>query len=360
MKKVLIICPFTPSKKGAGVAYSQNFIEELSKNNRVDLFYYSYKDDEPFQGGENVTILRNKRIGLIHKIAGAVSLPFLFPLFSSRFSWTDYFFLRRIVNEGNYDYLYFDFSQTFCYAFLLKHDHKILMSHDIIYQRYQRKNNIFLPWVKHSEKILLKHGTVFTFSLKDVQIINREYNYDSYSTNFFLNKNVLSATPSSIEDYFVFFASWGRYDNDESLNWFIDNIYSRYNLSCKILVIGGGLSTEQKFKLRKFNIDYLGFVDNPYNIIANAKALLSPLHYGAGVKVKCIESLACGTPVIGTPIAFEGISEEYGRYMISADTPEDYVEAMNSINFSVKDKKEFKDFFINTYKDKSIISYIQK
>jgi len=34
-----------------------------------------------------------------------------------------------------------------------------------------------------------------------------------------------------------------------------------------------------------------------------SKALISPLFTGAGIKVKVIEALACGIPVIGTDIA---------------------------------------------------------
>jgi glycosyltransferase involved in cell wall biosynthesis len=39
------------------------------------------------------------------------------------------------------------------------------------------------------------------------------------------------------------------------------------------------------------------------------RLLLAPLRFGAGIKGKVLESWASGTPVVGTPMAFEGISK---------------------------------------------------
>ena len=60
----------------------------------------------------------------------------------------------------------------------------------------------------------------------------------------------------------------------------------------------------------------LGFVDNPYKIMSESLGLIAPLFHGAGIKVKVIESLACGTPVIGTEVAFEGIDFIENKYLI--------------------------------------------
>ena len=106
------------------------------------------------------------------------------------------------------------------------------------------------------------------------------------------------------------------------------------------------------------NVEYLGFVDDPYLIIANAKAEIAPLHMGAGVKVKCIEAMACGTIVIGTEVAFEGIDEIYGNAMLKADTPEEYIKTMMNIRQSLEDKKRLKEFFIQNYNHKSVVAYI--
>lgn len=360
-KRILIICPFTPSSKGAGVSYSKQFIEYLSKDAYVDLIYYYYNGDIQYKApNSNINIIRRIKTSLLHKIAGIISLPFLFPLFTSRFNWIDYIFISKLINNSSYDHIYFDFSQTFSYALFLNHKSKILMSHDVIYQRYKRNKSFLLPWIRFTENILLKRGNIFTFSKKDNNIIKELYNLDSNNTNFFLNKQINNVIIQGNSDYFVFFAAWGRYDNDESLLWFINNVYTKYNLNYKIIIIGGGLSSTIREKFPSQNFHYLGFVDNPYPIIAGSRALISPLHYGAGVKVKCIESLACGTPIIGTQISFEGINDEYQDFMLLAEKPVEYVEIMSQINYPCIKKQQFREFFLKTYNSHPILDFINK
>ena len=50
-----------------------------------------------------------------------------------------------------------------------------------------------------------------------------------------------------------------------------------------------------------------GFVDDLTEIFAQATLLLAPLRFGSGIKIKIIDALARGLPVLGTSTALEGI-----------------------------------------------------
>ncbi|WP_372767618.1 glycosyltransferase family 4 protein [Pseudoalteromonas sp.] len=55
-----------------------------------------------------------------------------------------------------------------------------------------------------------------------------------------------------------------------------------------------------------------GWCDDAYDVIKNAKVLLSPLRFGAGIKGKFLDAMACETPSITTDIGIEGMfSAEY-------------------------------------------------
>ena len=175
------------------------------------------------------------------------------------------------------------------------------MAHDVIAQKYSRMYPFLRPWAVSSEKQILKYGkVVFTFSEKDCQLIHDLYSIKAKSTTFFLHPNVINAIPQKEENYYVFFGAWNRVENSEGLEWFIDHVYDKLPKDIHYKVIGGGQMPQEILrKIEKLqNFEYLGFMDDPYPIIANAKAEIASLHMGAGVKVKCVQALACGTPVI--------------------------------------------------------------
>ena len=235
------------------------------------------------------------------------------------------------------------------------------MVHDVITQRYSRiGNKLITKYCFLTERFALHTSNVhiFTFSDKDTLLLSSLFGIKSTPTSFYLSEDVNQAFPVKLSDYFVFFAMWKRDDNYEGLDWFLRNVLPQCS-DKSFKIIGGGLSQKIRDRIHQHpNVEYLGFVDNPYPIIANAKALISPLFSGAGVKVKVIDALACGTPVIGTNIAFEGISSIYSAFMLQAEDTVSFVRKIDEVNFSLENRLQFKRNFLATYSDKNVIRYI--
>ncbi len=53
-----------------------------------------------------------------------------------------------------------------------------------------------------------------------------------------------------------------------------------------------------------------GWASNVESVMMNAKALIAPLRFGAGIKGKLLDAMRCGTPSITTWIGAEGIAED--------------------------------------------------
>lgn len=356
MKRILFICPFSLQTNHAGVVYTRQLLAKLSEQCHIDLIYFHYKTDKEYVPSGNVYVLRKIEINTSYKVIGLLSLLWVFPLFTARFNWTVCRWINSLVKENDYDFVYFDFSQSFAYSLFVKHPHKILMAHDVMAQKYSRMKTYLRPWAVFSERRILKQGTVFTFSEKDCKLIKDLYGVESYPTTFFLSRDVQAAMPTEDGDYFVFFGGWVREENYEALEWFVDNASPRIpGLKCKI--IGGGLPDRIKEKMPD-GYEYLGFVDNPYPIIANAKAEIAPLRKGAGVKVKCIDALGCGTPVIGTEVAIEGIPTDFKEFIIHAESTDEFVDAIKKLHFSIEERVKFKGYFTEKYNRKTILNYI--
>lgn len=54
----------------------------------------------------------------------------------------------------------------------------------------------------------------------------------------------------------------------------------------------------------------LGWVDDAHRVMTQARVCLAPLRFGAGIKGKLADAMACGTPSITTPIGSEGMHGE--------------------------------------------------
>ena len=360
-KKILFITPFTPDNQGAGVSYTSQLLKELAKTCEIDLVYFRYQNNEEYNVPDsNIKVIRKEVIHTSDKIWALLLQLGVFPLFTARFKKKVCKFLQEQVANTQYDFVYFDFSQTFSYAKYIDHPNKTLMAHDVIAQKYSRMKKYLRPWATYTEKKMLQYGKViFTFSEKDCHLIKQLYGVVAKSTTFFLNENVIGAIPEIESDYFVFFGSWGRIENSDALRWFIDNVSEKLPSNIKFKVIGGNMPEDLKERLSKNPVfEYLGFVDNPYPVIANARAEVAPLHKGAGVKVKCIEALGCGTPIIGTEVAFEGIGDRYRDAMFEANTADEYVRMLMTFNYSLEEKSNLKTLFLENYNNKQILKYI--
>lgn len=361
MSKILFISAFPPNNKTAGQNYTRQLIEQLSKEYEIDIIYWNYPNHFP-QIPSNVKIL--KELNLPKKRIVFFQLSSFFPFFSRRYSKNLCDYVSSIA--GNYNYIYFDFSQVFLLSTKISHDHKIGMSHDVIAQKFERHSifKIILPWIKYSEEKCLKSlNHILTFSKKDAQYLQEHYDIKSDIVSFFLEPNILKVNLEKInlKNYYVMYGAWNRQENQESIYWLLEN---HETIKKKVLIIGGGLPDNLLLKINDYsNFSYTGFVENPYPIIAASQGMLAPLFHGAGVKVKVIESLALGTPVVGTDISFEGIDQRgYAELEplinLSKKNISESLKMLDMI--TIQDKKKIQQIFLSSYKSNSFNDLIKK
>ena len=372
MKKILYITAFVPSRTGAGENFSLHLIDDLSQNNSVDLIYFKYSDNKNYTTkSPNVHVLRIFKNSKFIKLLNYLMCPFLFPVFVVRFNLRRLFILKKIIRDIRYELILFDFSQTFLFSKFLDHPNKVLISHDVIAQRYSRiYAGVFMPFVRLSERLVIKNrnNKVFTFSQKDKQLLKNLYLVDSEVTCLYIDDIVIKSRPKNIGNYYVFFANWKRWDNLSGLKWFIKYVLPEVNDNIEFKIIGCGLQNSVLELLLEYpNVEYLGFIDDPYPLISNSRALLSPLFTGAGVKtvvlffekgVKVLESLASGTHVIGTEISFEGIPSEFEDFMLVANYAEDFISLINNFQIDLNEKINLKKIFLKNYNQHTLSEYI--
>lgn len=351
MKRILFVTAFVPNKTGAGENFSRQLINDIAKNHLVDLIFFKYLNDCDYVNeSENITVVKQFKNSRIIKIINSIMFPFVFPLFTVRFNLFRLIYIKKLIRENQYDIILFDFSQTFLFAKFINQPKIILNCHDVIAQRYSRiYKGILKPFVIKSEKFIFNNlnASVFCHSMKDKKLLESLYSVHPEVTSLYFDKPVREAFPLYVGNYFVLFANWKRSDNSYGLKWFLHYVFPFLCYDVQIIIIGAGLADKLLQEIKKYqNVIYLGFIDNPYQIISNAKALISPLFTGAGIKVKVMESLACGTNVIGTKISFEGVPEIFENYMIPAENQKEFIKEINNLKIQLSEKKDLKKFFL--------------
>jgi len=346
MKSILFITAFPPNNKSGGQVFTLNLLKDLSKRYTIDLVYFNYKN-HTIDESLSVNSVKSFDIDNLNCLRNFTKHP----IFTRRFNNT---ILQYLINiASNYDVVFFDYTQTGIYSLYLNHPYKVIRCHDVMFQKFSRRDRLFKYWVKLTEnKILKSVSKIFVLTSKDADIVKKEYNYEAYFTHEHIRDfNFYDFV--EIDRTFVFFGLWSRPENSDGLVWFIKNVLPLVNaaVGVKYLVIGGGLAEKLRKKYISPNkdIEYLGFVEDPLDIIYKSQALIAPLFTGAGVKVKVIDAFTTGTPVIGTEITFEGLPF-MEHLTLLANEPEKYAEIINNfLALSAQEKQRNAQIFRQLY-----------
>ena len=70
-----------------------------------------------------------------------------------------------------------------------------------------------------------------------------------------------------------------------------------------------------------------GRIENALKVMSNARVCLAPIEFGAGLKGKLAEAMACGTPSVTTSIGSEGMAGDLDWNGFIEDDPVQFVEA---------------------------------
>lgn len=71
-----------------------------------------------------------------------------------------------------------------------------------------------------------------------------------------------------------------------------------------------------------------GTVDDVRPYVARAAVYVVPLRVGGGSRLKILEALAMGRPVVSTTVGAEGLEVEHGRHVLLADNPGAFAQAV--------------------------------
>jgi glycosyltransferase involved in cell wall biosynthesis len=191
----------------------------------------------------------------------------------------------------------------------------------------------------------------------DVSLMISEYEMELLQTVFKIDADLLHYLPLLFEpiddltiqklpsfeerNYFVFIGNFLHEPNWNAVQYLKETIWPliRKQMPEAVLQIYGAYPSQKVLQLHqpKDGFHIMGRAVDANDVIQNARVVLAPLRFGAGIKGKLVEAMQCGTPSVTTTIGAESMCGDLSWNGFVAD-----------------DAKVFADKAVELYQDKSL------
>jgi glycosyltransferase involved in cell wall biosynthesis len=178
----------------------------------------------------------------------------------------------------------------------------------------------------------------------DISLIIAEYEIELLQTLFKINPDLLFYLPllldsidkqtfqnlPSFEDRntFIFIGNFLHEPNWNAVQYLKETIWPliRKQMPEAVLTIYGAYPSQKVFQLHQPKQGYyiMGRADDAPKVVQNARVVLAPLRFGAGIKGKLLEAMHCGTPSVTTTIGAESMCGDVPWNGYVVDNPQDF------------------------------------
>lgn len=113
--------------------------------------------------------------------------------------------------------------------------------------------------------------------------------------------------------------------NYDAMRWFLAQVYPRIKAKVpdvSLTITGSTKGVDLGNLALDDSVRLTGFVDDVRLPVAKAAVCVVPIREGGGTRLKILEAMALGTPVVATPKGSEGLALVDGEHLLLADDPQ--------------------------------------
>lgn len=140
--------------------------------------------------------------------------------------------------------------------------------------------------------------------------------------------------PGSDTEEIIFIGTMGYLPNRDAARYMVQEILPLIRKSrpdCRLNLVGSGGTDHLSDLVDEGVVNVTGRVDDPTTWYARSRLAVVPLRSGGGSRLKILEAMALGRPVVSTTLGREGLSLRDGQDILTADTAEAFADHVVSL-----------------------------
>ena len=256
--------------------------------------------------------------------------------------------IEELVNTQAYDLLICDFLQpTLNFKKVMQGNRTLLFQHNvesmIVKRHYETASNVlmklfwYVQWrkmAKYETLMCQRFNGVVTVSETDKATLEKEFDAEhvyaiptGVDISYF-SPNGTTPEPNSL----IYVGSMDWLPNEDAILYFAEQILPliKQKVSGVTLTVVGRNPSESLLHTlaRCPEIHIVGRVDDIRPYISRHRVFILPLRIGGGTRIKVFEAMAMGKAIVSTHIGTEGLPLTNGEYVVHADTPASFADAI--------------------------------
>ncbi len=119
--------------------------------------------------------------------------------------------------------------------------------------------------------------------------------------------------------------------NYDAMQWFLAEVYPRIKAQISgisLTITGSTKGVDLRALALDESVHLTGYVDDVRLPVAEAMVCVAPIRQGGGTRLKILEAMALGTPVVSTSKGAEGLGGVDGEQLLIGDRPATFADAV--------------------------------
>jgi glycosyltransferase involved in cell wall biosynthesis len=355
MNKVLYFFPDNVGNPTAGNKTRAIQLLRYFKERGYEVDYVSLKHEKVDVGTEKQTIaflLDNKLADNVHLLPrkpgkkNAIAYFFKHKMWDLLYYWRTYptrskipTFLTVVLKNAfedllkakTYDHVIISYVQCADLVSnkqLLNGAKTMIDTHDFITAQFKDKRNFNLG-ATFSDEInrLNLFNEIWAISSEEQYVFGQFCSSGVRLIPLMMDRGNVQLKPAAQRKYDLIYVASDNVHNQRAATWFFENVYPLLPQGISICVIG----LINKTIPDKYKIERVAYAESLEEYYADARVALCPMLSGTGVKVKVVEALAFGLPVVCTLRGVDGLSNKRLNGCMVSDDPAQFAQNITAL-----------------------------